>query len=62
MIKALKEAMDAVERGVRSLKKAIQFLNIPFTSLVNHFNNRTKSKKHGSPSLLIDEEIIIIID
>jgi hypothetical protein len=54
--------MDVVEKGVTSLKKAIQFWNIPFTSLVNHFKNRTKPKKHGSPSLLIDGEKIIIID
>jgi len=51
-----------VERGVTSLKKANQFLNTPLTSLLDHLNNKTKSKKQGPPNVLIDENEVVIID
>jgi len=40
--------MDVVEKGVTSLKKANYHWNIPLTSLSNHLNGKTRSKKVGS--------------
>jgi hypothetical protein len=39
---ALKEAMEVVERGTHSLKKANQFLNISFISFSDHLNGKTR--------------------
>jgi hypothetical protein len=48
--------MDAVEKGHTSLRKASMYWNIPFTSLSNHINGRTKSRKVGLQGMLIEVE------
>jgi hypothetical protein len=45
-----------MERGQASLRKASKFWHILVTFLLNHLNNKTKSKKVGSQGVLIDEE------
>jgi hypothetical protein len=45
--------MDVVERGHTSLKKASMYWNIPFTSLLDHLNGRTRSMKVGPQGVLI---------
>jgi len=46
--------MDAVERGHTSLTKASMYWTIPFTSLLDHLNGRTRSKKVGPQYVLIE--------
>jgi hypothetical protein len=53
---ALKEAMDAIENGTTSLRKASRHWNIPLTSLSNHLYGKTRFKKHGPKGLLAIEE------
>jgi len=48
--------MDVVERGHTSLKKASMYWNIPFTSLLDHLNGRSKSRKEGPQGVLIEVE------
>ncbi len=36
--------MDAMEKGVTSMKKAKKHLNIPLTSLSNNLNHKIKFK------------------
>ncbi len=50
---ALEEAMDAIENGTTSLRKASRHWNIPFTSLFNHLYGKTRSKKPRLTSVLI---------
>jgi len=47
---------EAMERGQASLRKASKFWHIPITFLLDHLNDKTKSKKVGSQGVLIDEE------
>lgn len=47
IIKVLKNVMDTMGRKVTSLRKTNQFWNMPLKSLLNHFNGKIKSKKHG---------------
>jgi hypothetical protein len=50
--KALEKAMDVVERGTTSLRKANRISNIFFTSLSNHMNGKLIwSKKSKSISV-----------
>jgi hypothetical protein len=49
----LEEAMDAIEDGTTSLRKASRHWNIPFTSLFDHSYGKTKSRKLGLVGLLI---------
>jgi hypothetical protein len=50
--KALEKAMDVVERGTTSLRKANRTLNIFLTSLSNHMNGKLIwSKKSKSISV-----------
>jgi hypothetical protein len=49
-------AMDAVERGNTSLKKAIKYWNILVTSLSDHLNGRTKCRKVGPQGMLTKHE------
>jgi hypothetical protein len=49
-------AMDVVERGNTSLKKAINYWNILVTSFLNHLNGKTRSMKVGPQGMLIEHE------
>jgi hypothetical protein len=60
--KDLKEAMDAIERGFTSLKKASWYWNIPLTNLSNHLIDNTTSKKHGPPRILLTNEEVTIVE
>ncbi len=53
---ALKEAMDAIEKRTYSIKRANKSWNILMSSLVDHLNERTKSKKMGLGGVLTKEE------
>jgi hypothetical protein len=50
---ALEEAMDAIQNVTTSLRKANKHWNIPLTSLFNHLNGKTKSRKLGPTDMLI---------
>jgi hypothetical protein len=56
MDEALQTAMDVVERGTHSLKRANKSWNIPMSSLSNHLNGKTRSKKMGPRRVLTNEE------
>jgi hypothetical protein len=59
--KYLGEAMDAIERGFTSLRKASWYWNIPLTSLLNPLIDKTMSRKRGPLGVLsTDEEVAII--
>jgi hypothetical protein len=45
----LKEAMEAIERGMHSLKGPSKGWNILVTSLFDHLVRKTRSKKRGPP-------------
>ncbi len=60
-IEALEEAIDVVESGFTSLQNANQTWNIPFTSLSDHLISKTRSMKHGPPSVLTHEEDLTIV-
>jgi hypothetical protein len=51
----LKSAMDVVERGTHSLKKANKSWNIPMSSIVDHLNGKTMSRKLGPIGVLTEE-------
>jgi hypothetical protein len=53
--------MDVVEKGHTSSRKVNMYWNIPFTSLLNHLNGRTKSRKVGLQGVLIEIEDGIIV-
>ncbi len=53
---ALEEAMDAIENGKTSLKKASRHWNIPLTSLFDHLYGKTSSRKPGPIGTLTIEE------
>jgi hypothetical protein len=44
---ALKEAMDVIQRRTNSIRWVSKSWNIPMSSLVDHLNGKTKSKKMG---------------
>jgi hypothetical protein len=58
---ALKEAMEVVERRTHSLKKPSQFWNIPFISLFDHINGKTRFKKMIYVGVLTDKENEVIV-
>jgi len=43
----LKTIMDVVEKGTHSLRRVSRLWNIPMSSLINHLNGKTKSRKMG---------------
>ncbi len=45
-----------------SLQKVAMYWNIPLTSLSNHLNGRTKSKKVGPQGVLIEQEDVAIVN
>jgi hypothetical protein len=53
---ALEEAMNVVKRRETSLMKVSKFWYIPLTSLSNHLNGRTRSKKVGLAGVLMNEK------
>ncbi len=57
----LEVAMDVIERGTHSLRKASRSWNLPMNSLVDHLHGETKFKKLGLGSVLIEEEYVIMI-
>jgi hypothetical protein len=58
---ALEEAMDAIENGTISLRKASRHWNIPLTSLSYHLYGKTRSRKLGPGGVLIVEEDQVVI-
>jgi hypothetical protein len=44
---ALEKAMDVIERKTHSIRRASKSWNIPMSSLVDHLNRKTRSKKMG---------------
>jgi hypothetical protein len=59
-IEQLKNAMDIMERGITFLRGVNNFFNIPPTSLFDHLNGKSKSKKVGLLSVLIEEEEVVV--
>jgi hypothetical protein len=57
----LEVAMDVIEKGTHSLRKANRSWNFPMSSLVDHLNVKTKSKKMGRRGVLIEEEYALVI-
>jgi hypothetical protein len=53
--------MEVIKKGTHSLKKANWFWNIPFTSLSDHLNGKTRSKKKGPTSVLVEEEDGVVV-
>ncbi len=53
--------MEAIERGTYSLRKESRFWNIQLSSLSNHLNGKTRSKKLGLACVLIEEEVVTIV-
>jgi hypothetical protein len=48
----LEEAMDVVENGTISLRRASKEWNIPLTSLSNHLYGKTRTRKFGPIGIL----------
>jgi hypothetical protein len=59
--RSLEEVMEAIERGTHSLRKENRFWNIPLSSLSNHLNGKTRSKKMGLACVLTKEDVVTII-
>jgi hypothetical protein len=57
----LEEAMDVIENGTTSLKKASRHYNIPLTSLFDHLYGKTRSRKLRPTSMLTVEEDHVIV-
>jgi hypothetical protein len=57
----LENAMDVVERKHIFLRKETKYWNIPLTSLSNHLNGRTRRRKMGPQSVLIEHEDATIV-
>ncbi len=58
---SLEATMDEVERCFFFLRGVNKFWGIPITSLFDHLYGKTKNKKIGPPSVLIEEEDETII-
>ncbi len=50
----LEDAMDIIESGHTSLRKANKYENIIFASLLDHLNGRTRSRKVGPQGVLTE--------
>jgi hypothetical protein len=57
----LEEAMDAIENGTTSLRKANRHYNIHFTSLSDHLYGKTRSRKPRPTCMLIVEENQVVV-
>jgi hypothetical protein len=53
--------MDAIESGKTSLRQTNRHWNIPCTFLSNHLNGKTKSRKGGLASVLIEKKDEVIV-
>jgi len=58
---ALEEAMDVVEGGITSLRKASRHWNIPLTSLSNHVYGKTTFRKLGLVGVLTKEKDQVMV-
>jgi hypothetical protein len=54
----LKATMDVVERGTHSLRRVNRLWNIPMSSLIDHLNGKTKSRKMGLKGMLIKKRML----
>jgi hypothetical protein len=61
MDEALEISMDVVEGGMHSLKRANMSWNIPMSSLYDHMNGKSKSRRMGPGGVLIEEKDSIMI-
>jgi hypothetical protein len=52
----LEEALDVMKKVVTFFKRANKHWNNPLTSLSNHLNGKTRSKKYGPLGVLTFEE------
>jgi hypothetical protein len=51
--------MDIVERQVNSMKKANKHWNVPFSSLCNHLNDKSRCKKFYPLGFLMEENDVV---
>ncbi len=58
---ALEEAMDVIENGKISLKKASRHWNILITSLSNHLYGKTRYNKPRPLAILTIEEVQVVV-
>jgi hypothetical protein len=58
---ALDLTMDVVENGTYSLWRANRAWNIPMSSIYDHLNGNTRSKKMRPGGVLIEEEDVAMI-
>jgi len=58
---ALELGMDVIENGTFSLQRANKAWNIPMSSISNHLNGKTKSRKMGLGGVLTEEEDAIMM-
>jgi hypothetical protein len=52
--------MDVVERQVNSMKKANKHWNIPFSSLCNHLNGKTRCRKFYPLGFIMEENNVVV--
>ncbi len=57
----LENAMNVMERGHTFLRKIVKYWNIPLNSLLDHLNGRTRCRKVGPQSVLIEEEDEVMV-
>ncbi len=53
--------MDAIECGNKTLRQISRLWSIPLSSLSNHLNGKTQTRKVGVGGILIVEEDVVII-
>ncbi len=61
MDETLETTMDVVERGSHSLNRVNRSWNIPMSSLSNHLNGKTRSRKMGPRRVHIKVEDSLMI-
>jgi hypothetical protein len=61
MDETLETTMDVVERGSHSLRRAKRSWSIPMSSLSNHSNGKTRSRKMGPRGVRIKVEDSAVI-
>jgi hypothetical protein len=57
----LEVAMDVIEGGTHSLRRASRSWNLPMNSLIDHLHGKTKSRKMGPRGLLTKKEYAVMI-
>jgi hypothetical protein len=60
-MKNMRRAMDVVECGNKTLRQASRLWNIPLSSLSNHLNGKTRTKKIGVGGILIVKEDVVVV-